>query len=564
MPEEKTIQKNKQVLYRKWRSRDFNEIVDQKHVVRTLKNALAMGRIAAAYLFSGPRGTGKTSMARILAKSVNCPNAVDGMPCNDCRMCRSIAAGTHLDVIEMDAASHTQVDKIREFIVEKVHYRPTEAKRKIYIIDEVHKLSSFSFDALLKTIEEPPPFVTFVLATTEPDKLPPTILSRCQRFDFKRIPVNLIVSRLKEVSEAEGFEIEEGALNVIAQAADGALRDALVVLEQAVSFSSDVVTVGDVVSLLGITGADLLFEFGDLIIEKDTRRGLEFIDRVYRDGKDLKRLTVDMLEHFRRLLLVRLVREAETILEVTSEMYSRLYDQAQQYKVSHLLHVISDLMELRKNIKEVGLDRILWEMSVVRLTRWETIPSLESLARKVSAMEKRIASGGTIQPAKEFKPPARTFTPPPPKPKKSEAAGVAADTETVEMNVSGMPRVERKAAPSSAATVDDAKVWHQLLREVKKSRFEVFPILKVAEAGRISGDNYILKIDPRRPFDRNILERNRKYLEELLYKFTGKRLKLKFESMQTEHLFDTEEKPHQVFVDEVADLFGASPADKTA
>ncbi len=539
------------VLHRKWRSRDFSEIVGQSHVVRTLKNALSLGRIAPAYLFCGPRGTGKTSMARIMAKSINCPQSKEGMPCNRCRVCGAITEGSFLDVIEMDAASHTQVDKIREFIVEKVNFRPVQAPRKIYIIDEVHKLSSYSFDALLKTIEEPPPFVTFILATTEPEKLPPTILSRCQRFDFKRISINQIVEHLKNICEAEGFCIEEGALNLIAQSADGALRDALVVLEQAVSFSSECIGVGDVVSMLGITRQDLLFDFADKVVQKDTRGALEFIDNHYRDGGDLQRLAVDLLEHFRRLLLVRMVREAETILEVTSQEYKLLAEQAQHFSGPRLLHIISELMDLRKNLREAGMERILWEMTAVKLTRWETAPSIDLLVKRVERLEKTLA-GKSIPPPENKEKPGK-YNPP--------AVDLPADPPVTAPE----PEADLPTTPGNDYTpdsVDDSALWHKMLREVKKDRFNLIPVLDAVGAGKLAGNEYHMKVDHHQSFNRNLIDKNRKYLEEVLGRLTGNEVKLKLVGSQSRQLFDTAEVPHSQLVDQVMDMFGASPVDK--
>lgn len=552
----------RQALHRKWRSRDFNEIYGQEHVVKTLKNAIASGRIAQAYLFSGPRGTGKTSMARILAKAVNCPNVEQGQPCNQCHVCREINAGSFLDVIEMDAASHTQVDKIREFIVEKVNFRPTQAKKKIYIIDEVHKLSSYAFDALLKTIEEPPPFVIFILATTEPEKLPPTILSRCQRFDFKRIPVKLIVDRLRMISEIENFDIEDGALNLIAQASDGALRDALVILEQAVSFSEETVRTGDIISLLGMTLTDSLFTFADLVLEKGTRQALEFVDQMYRDGKDLHRLAVDLLEHFRRLLLIRMVGEAETILEITPDLYSRLSEQAFRFKTAHLLHIIRELMELRQNLREFGMERILWEMSVVKLTRWEVSPSVESLNKRLGEVEKKIEFGVVKNLNTGESAPGASKSKLRPSPAQSVGIKGKPTPSPYPKNATREKPQESPPEEKMVMNVDESSIWHQFLRVIQKEKFNLLPILQEVGPGKLKEKEYLLKVDPQKPFNRNLLEQHRKYLEDVLKRVSGVKLRLRFEHAKIEKLFDRQEKSHKAFVQEVSDMFGASDVDQ--
>ena len=577
------------VLHRKWRSGDFEEIVGQEHVVRTLKNALSRGRIAPAYLFSGPRGTGKTSTARILAKALNCPNLKDGEPCDKCRVCREISNGSFMDVIEMDAASHTQVDKIREFIVEKVNFRPIEGDRKVYIIDEVHKLSAYSFDALLKTIEEPPPFVVFILATTEPEKLPPTILSRCQRYDFKRISVKDIISRLRFVCEQENFCIEDGALNLIAQASDGALRDALVILEQAVSFTEGCVTAGEIVSMLGMTHYDILFTFTDIILNKDTRSGFQFIDDIYGKGKDLHRFTQDLLEHFRRMLIIRMVRDAEVILQISDDLYTRLSGTAFNFKPNHILHIMTELMNLRQNMKEVGMDRLLWETTVVKLTRWEISPTLDGLNRRIERLEQALSGnlpeGKTISvqtqpPAKEgpFKPPpfireperevrreVRTeprvelfVKPPDIKEEKREEKS----PEPVREN---MVNIRERLSPPPTPDMNDAALWRQLMKEATRDNIMVAPILKEEGAGRLVGNKYVLKTNPNKTFNKVILENNRRYLIEVLSKLTGKNIDLVIESKDAkDDIFEEKEKekPHNEFVQEVMDLFGASAVDK--
>ncbi|MFP4497591.1 MAG: DNA polymerase III subunit gamma/tau [Vulcanimicrobiota bacterium] len=561
---EETQKTGSRALHRRYRSRNFNELIGQEHVVQTLKNAIETGRIASAYLFSGPRGTGKTSTARILAKAINCPNEKKGQPCNKCNICRAINAGNFMDVIEMDAASHTQVDKIREFIVEKVNFRPVEAKKKVYIIDEVHKLSSYSFDALLKTIEEPPPFVIFILATTEPEKLPATIVSRCQRFDFKRISIVKIVERLREISEREKFDIEDGALNLIAQAADGALRDALVILEQASSFSENTITAGDIISLLGITRLEALFDFADIILDKDTTRGLKFIHEIHMEGKDLHRLTVDVLEHFRRLLMVQLVRDAESILEVSDDLYDRLKGQGARFKKAHLLHIIKELIEHRKNLKELGMERILWEALVVKLTRWEVTPSIENLNRKINELEmKMMALAGGKLPAitskKSYKNALSTMTK-----EKSELKTVKKKDAGKGNLVNPKAGYAGEGSKSGDVKLDDVGLWHKLLRQVKQTQFKLVPILQQVGAGKVVNDKYVLYPGPGQSFNRKTLEMHRRYLEDVLENLTGKCLQLQIEDSKADGLFQSSQMSHGQFTQKVKDMFSAVEVNETS
>lgn len=563
------------VLHRKWRSRNFEEIVGQEHVVRTLKNALAMGRIAPAYLFCGPRGTGKTSMARILAKALNCLHPKEGEPCNKCHICLDTASGSFLDVIEMDAASHTQVDKIREFIVEKVNFRPVEAKRKIYIIDEVHKLSSYSFDALLKTIEEPPPFVVFMLATTEPEKLPPTIISRCQRFDFKRISIAEIIDRLKYISHKENFCVEDGALNLIAQASDGALRDALVILEQAVSFSKDCITAGEIAALLGMTGTEVLFSFAEYILDRNTMDSLKLIDEIYSSGRDLHRLCVDLLDHFRKLLIMRMVRDAESILQISDSYYEKLSSQAFRFKPNHLLHIIKELMELHTALREMAMDRLLWEAAAVKLTRWELAPSIDGLSRRIDKIEEALqrgeipegipAAGRPVQAkisasASPLSIPADRVQ----KPIKQESSFEKPVSPPVKPADSGADMSSAGEIPRTGSRMlNNTAIWHQILRDVKKEKMQLLPILQSEGEGRLEEDAYHLPLKGNNTFNRDFIEKNRRYLESLLEKIVGKKVRLVLEQNNIKNeLFIQETKPHQAFVQEVIDVFGAASLEK--
>jgi DNA polymerase-3 subunit gamma/tau len=287
-----------QALYRKWRSRTFEEVIGQDHVTRTLRNALATGRVAHAYLFTGPRGTGKTTTARLLAKAVNCVGEGDGRPCGECSICRAVDEGRLMDMIEIDAASNRGIDEIRD-LREKVGFRPGEAHVKFYIIDEVHMLTDPAFNALLKTLEEPPSHVIFVLATTEPHKIPATIVSRCQRFDFRRIPLSEIAGWLTHIAEQEGLKVEPAALEYIARQGSGSMRDAISLLDQLTAYGSDTITLAQVQVVLGIAASQSVAELADNLIDGDLARGLELIDRVVGEGTEPRQYTREFVEYLR-------------------------------------------------------------------------------------------------------------------------------------------------------------------------------------------------------------------------------------------------------------------------
>ena len=378
-------------LFRRWRSQKFSDLVGQQSVVSTLQNVLRAGDPARAYLFCGPRGTGKTSSARIFAKALNCENGPTAEPCNECSQCRSIAEGSNLDVFEIDAASHTQVDKIRDFIVEKVHFTPVSARFKVYIIDEVHKLSTSSFNALLKTLEEPPSHVVFVLATTHPHEMPSTILSRCQRYDFRPLTATEAENHLKMIANVEKIQLDDDAAKQLARAADGSLRDALVLFEQADVFSESKITRESVLDLLGNVGYEVLEEMFTDLHEGNAAAALSRLDEWIVRGRDLKRLAESFQDHLRMLLLIRVKSEDQSIRHLSSEERASLDRLAGRLSVGAITQWLRAVGEMLGQIRHGRRARLEWELFLVSLAHPESDPSLEGLARRLE----RVESGAT-------------------------------------------------------------------------------------------------------------------------------------------------------------------------
>lgn len=327
-------------LYRKFRPVEFEDVKGQEHIITTLKNQIEANRIGHAYLFCGTRGTGKTTVAKIFAKAVNCEHPVNGSPCGECAMCRSIAAGTSMNVIEIDAASNNGVDNIRE-IREEVAYRPTEGKYKVYIIDEVHMLSIGAFNALLKTLEEPPEYVIFILATTEVHKIPITILSRCQHYDFKRISIETITDRMRDLMQEEQVEVEEKALRYVAKAADGSMRDALSLLDQCIAFYlGQKLTYDNVLEVLGAVDTDVFSRLLRSVIRRDVPKVLDIVDDLVMQGRELTQLATDFTWYLRNLLLVKTSDNIEDVLDVSTENMQQLQEEAGMVESDMLLRYI--------------------------------------------------------------------------------------------------------------------------------------------------------------------------------------------------------------------------------
>lgn len=361
-------------LYRKFRPTEFEDVKGQEHIIATLQNQIKANRIGHAYLFCGTRGTGKTTVAKIFARAVNCEHPVDGSPCGECAMCKSIAAGTSMNVIEIDAASNNGVDNVRE-IREEVAYRPTEGRYKVYIIDEVHMLSIGAFNALLKTLEEPPEYVIFILATTEVHKIPITILSRCQHYDFRRITIETITSRMRELLDVEQVEAEEKALRYIAKAADGSMRDALSLLDQCIAFYlGQKLTYEHVLEVLGAVDTDVFSRLLRKIIERNVTEVLDIVEELVMQGRELSQLVTDFTWYLRNLLLVQTSDKIEDVLDVSAENLRQLKEESQMIETDRLLRDIRIFSELSGKMKYATQKRVLLEVALIKLCT----PSMES------------------------------------------------------------------------------------------------------------------------------------------------------------------------------------------
>ncbi|HDM77108.1 MAG TPA: DNA polymerase III subunit gamma/tau [Deltaproteobacteria bacterium] len=380
------------VIARKWRPQTFDEVVGQPHVVKILRNAIEANRIAHAYLFSGARGVGKTSVARILAKTVNCKERTKSNPCNKCTSCTSITNGSSVDVLEIDAASNRGIDEIRE-LRESVRYLPAVSNYKVYIIDEVHMLTGPAFNALLKTLEEPPGHVIFVLATTSPHKIPITILSRCQRFDFRRIPLAEITAHLKKIVEAENLSISEGVLSVIAREADGSMRDAQSLLEQVLTFIAGGGSDKDVLELLGIVDQGLVQEAADAVIDQDVLRTIRIVDAVYNRGYNAERFCQELAIYFRNLLLLKISKDdGKQLIDLPESVLGDLGKRVDKITAENLHFYCHFLMKGINDLKYSSLPKLSLEMLLVQLCKIPTLHSIPSIISKIKELETRLIS----------------------------------------------------------------------------------------------------------------------------------------------------------------------------
>ena len=445
-------------LYRKYRPTSFEDVVGQDHIVKALNQSLAQNKIAHAYLFCGTRGTGKTTVAKIFAKAVNCEHPVDGSPCGECAMCKSIAAGTSMNVIEIDAASNNGVDNIRE-IREEVTYRPTEGKYKVYIIDEVHMLSIGAFNALLKTLEEPPEYVIFILATTEAHKIPITILSRCQRYDFKRISIETIAARLRELIDKEGWDVEDKAVRYIAKMADGSMRDSLSLLDQCAAFyMNETLTYDHVLEVLGAVDTEVFSRLLRQLLAMDVHQVIETVDELVMQGRELSQLAADFTWYLRNLLLVKSSDNMEDVLDVSSENLALLKEEAQMIDSDTLIRYIRIFSDLTNQLKYATQKRVLLEVTLIKLCRPAMDQNKDALLDRIRAIEKQLEEGAWEAPVRErivYASDAKEAGEPKPKPELPQALNedvkaVAKDFRMIINEASPMLRTYLKKARLSA------------------------------------------------------------------------------------------------------------------
>ncbi|HEX3453388.1 MAG TPA: DNA polymerase III subunit gamma/tau [Gaiellaceae bacterium] len=507
-------------LYRKYRPQTFDDVVGQDPVVRTLRNAIAHDQLRQAYLFAGPRGTGKTSMARILAKSVNCVQGPTTTPDNTCPACVAISNGTSLDVVEMDAASQRGIDDIRE-IRERVVLQPVEGRYKVYILDEAHQLTDAAWNALLKLIEEPPPHLLFVFCTTALDKVIPTVRSRCQTFSFQRPRFDDLVKVLRRVADGEGFQAPDSALSQIARAAKGSFRDGVSMLDQLAAATGGDLSVQAVLQLLGAVDEEALFQLCDLVIDRDTAGALTFVEQLSEQGQDVGRLVNDLLQHLRHLLLVQNLGTVPETLPATEETREKLLAQANQLPEATVLRLCDLLAVAVDDMRQGGDPRLPLELALVKVTRPGADLSQESLAYRLELLEQR----GHAPVSRPAAPPAPTA---PAEPPTAEPRAVVAPEPEPEP----APAAEEPAPePPALAFEQLQEAWSRsVLPAVQERSIPTESVLREARPVALADDELTLEFPAEAEFHRRLAEdpKNATVLREALYQVTGRKLGVVF------------------------------------
>jgi len=534
-----------QVTARKWRPLVFDDVVGQMHVSNTLRNALAQNRLAHAFIFSGTRGCGKTTTARILARAVNCLSPKNFEPCNECEICREIIEGRSLDVIEIDGASNRGVDEIRN-LRESVRYAPTRGKKKVYIIDEVHMLTKEAFNALLKTLEEPPPHVLFIFATTELYKVPATILSRCQRYDFRRISIEEIVQRLKFIAQQESITIDDDSLLIIAKKGDGSMRDAQSIFDQVVSFCGTTITSQQVSAALNIVDAEIFFNVSDVVKAKDTKRALELVDEIINSGYDVKEFLSGVSEHFRNFLIAKTTQSTSLIEE--SEIHRKRYaEDAVAFSLNDILRIIKIVTEVENTIRFSVQPRFTLEVMMVQLTKMassvdieDVLDQIDELSKEFSSEKKKLhtesppipKSAGNVHLTSQREIPTErsssttisSFRIPPSieevRPKYTFSSALKAETATVQL-----ASAEATVAVIADITIEAVKEeWEKIVETMRKKKISVGTILGETEPVEIV--NGTLRIGCGDEFHRSTLLRNKEILSETLNTILSTKLRI--------------------------------------
>jgi len=514
-----------QILARKYRPQKFEDVVGQESVTKTLKNAVLGGRVASAYLFCGPRGVGKTSVARIVAKTINCAKSTDKSPCGECVSCMEVTGGNSIDVLEIDGASNNGVDEIRT-LRENVKFSPSKGKFKVYIIDEVHMLSQGAFNALLKTLEEPPSHVKFVFATTEPHKVLPTIISRCQRFDFRRLGPKVIFDRIEQISNIEKIDIDKHASLLIAGAADGSLRDALVILDQMVSFSDKKIAPGDVIELLGMVQKNVIFALADAIIKNKPKEIIERLDNLISGGKAPSQIASHLVKHFRDIMVLRSTNNVPTLdMSFTPEEMEELKSQCALLSLEEVLYILQNISHCVFLMKNTMFARAPLELMLIKLAKRGDVMSIGKVLDELSRLSEGVPNETNDDPARRNAPDERKsnipekITPPAAAPAiepvlTAAASESSADEKEVSLhgNDSSMPEV-------SAEKFN----WNAVVNYVRKKKMSVFTFLHKANPVEFSDKKLVIGFGKDLAFNKEVLETesNRKIIEEAANKVTG-------------------------------------------
>ena len=508
-------------LYRKYRPETFADLVGQDYVIQTLRNALKNERIAHAYLFAGPRGTGKTSTAKVFAKALNCEDNSSFEPCGVCNNCKKISSGQSMDVIEIDAASNRGIDEIRE-LREKVKFYPSEGTYKVYIIDEVHMLTKGAFNALLKTLEEPPENVIFILATTEPHKVISTILSRCQRFDFSLLSVSNIVKRLEDICENEEVQYEEDALNLIAHSSNGGMRDAISILDQAISFTNGDITADKLRDMLGKIEKGILSDYIKYVADNNTSEALELINNLIEKGKGVSRFVNDLIEHIRQLLLIRECGINNDLIEYPPSRLQLLKGESEILDSSKLLRILDILTNIEKDIKFSNQPRLTLEMGVVKMTSPEADDSLQGLKTRVAELEYELRKNKNVRKTESVE---KSYSKKLNDKKQTEEKAKNKKDEVTKKRES---KNEKKAKDNGIDFKEVENAWPVILKQVKNNDIKTNAYLKEGKVAKVEKNTIFIEFPKNKKFHKNGAAKNKKLIKKTISRVLSQNCELEF------------------------------------